>query len=533
MSGFRRPEQKREQMVLWEQRLDDAVPQDHPVRQVDFLLHSAAFAETFARWERDYVLLEGKPPYHPRDLSALYLYGMMNRIRSSRQLEAACYNRVDVIWLLQGQHPDHSTVADFVGKHGQRLGQLFRDVLRVAVEAQLVKLEHVAVDGTKIEADAGKSSVHREGTIRTSLADLDARIAALEQEWAANEQREASLFGDQAPWKPEVSGSSRQRLARMKRQQERLKKSLAAIERRREESSFSRQAPKAIASVTDPGSRIMPDKEGKRKPNYNTQLAVDAERGVIVAQDTSDATDDSGQLTPMLEQVDSNCGRWPAEASADSQYNTGPELARLEDTGVVGYLPDAGTRSEEKDGRSEAERALGKVPGGESLSDSEWSALPRDTRKFISRVAFVYDTATDSYRCPAGHRLSYVQGSQDRKKWGIAKRRHYGGCPSCASCPQGSQCCQDPSKGRTVTRDQYESYRERLRSRMSADRGRERYRLRRRTVEPRIGQIKQVLGLRRFLRRGLEAVRTEWSLACTAVNLGILLRHWEEVVAVL
>ena len=533
MSGFRRPEQNREQMVLWAQRLDDAVPQDHPVRQVDFLLRSAAFAETFAQWERDYVLLEGQPPYHPRDLSALYLYGMMNRIRSSRQLEAACYNRLDVIWLLQGQHPDHSTIAEFVKKHGKRLRKLFRDVLWVAVEAKLVKLEHVAVDGTKIEADAGKSSVHGEGTIRTTLAGLDAQIAALEQEWATNEHREASLFGDQAPWKPEASGTTRQRLARMKRRQERLKKSLAAIERRREESSFSRKPPKAIASVTDPDSRVMPDKEGKRKPNYTTQMAVDASQGVIVAQDTSDATDDSGQLTPMLEQVGSNCGRLPDEASADSQYNTGPELAQLEDSGVVGYLPDSGTRSGGRDGRSQAERALHKVRGGESLNESEWSALPRDNRKFISRVAFVYDAPTDTYRCPAGHRLSYVQGSQDRKKWGIAKRRHYGGCPSCASCPRGSQCCKDPAKGRTVTRDQYEAYRERLRSRMCEDPGRERYRLRRQTVEPRIGQVKHVLGLRRFLRRGLEAVSTEWSLACTAVNLGILLSHWEEVAAVL
>ena len=174
-----------------------------------------------------------------------------------------------------------------------------------------------------------------------------------------------------------------------------------------------------------------------------------------------------------------------------------------------------------------------KVHGRESLSESQWSALPRDNRKFISRVAFVYDAATDTYRCPAGHCLSYVQGSQDRKKWGVAKRRHYGGCSFCTSCPHGRQCCTTPSRGRTVTRDQYEGHRERLRSRMSSDLGRRRYRLRRQTVEPRIGQVKHVLGLRRFLRRGLEAVGTEWSLACTVVNLGILLRHWEEVVAVL
>jgi transposase len=405
MSGFRQPEQNREQMVLWSQRLDDAIPEDHPVRHVDYLLRSAALSSTFAEWEQAYLSAARQVCWsrasHPitratclpqAGLSALYLHGMMNRIRSSRQLEAACYNRLGVIWLMPGQHPDHSTIADFVAQHGKQLRKLFRDVLRVA---------------------------------------------------------------------------------------------------------------------------------------------VDAEHGVIVAQDTSDAADDSGQLTPMLDQVSSHCGRLPDETRADSQYNTGPELARLEEAGVTGYLPDAGTRSEEKDGTSAAGRALEKVPRGEPLSEAEWSALPRDNTKFIKRVAFVYDGATDTYRCPAGHRLTYVQGSQDRKKWGVAKRRHCGGCSACASCPHARHCCKNPAKGRTVTRDQYEACRERLRLRMSEDVARGRYRLRRQTVEPRIGQIKHVLGFRRFLRRGLKTVSAEWSLACTAVNLGILLTHWKEVSAVL
>lgn len=533
MSGFREPEVPREQMVLWEQRLEDAVGLEHPVRQVDFLLRSAAFASTFAEWEASYVLIEGQPPYHPRDLSALYLYGMMNRIRSSRQLEAACYNRLDVIWLMQGQHPDHSTVADFVKAHGKRLRSLFRDVLRVAVRAGLVKLEHVAVDGTKVAADAGKGSVQRLEKIETTLAHLDAQIAALEQEWSANERREADLFGAQTPWIPTRSGPVKQQLARMKRKQARLSAALAAIERRREESCGSRRPPKAIASVSDPDSRVMPDKEGRRKPNYNTQLAVDAEHGVIVAQDTSDATDDFGQMTPLLERVCADCGRLPAEVSADSGYNTGPELARLEAAAVVGYLPDAGTRSEQKNGTSPAEQALQKVHRGQRLTDADWSVLPRDTTKLISRVSFVYDAATDTYRCPAGHRLSYAYRSQDRKKWGVAKRRHYGRCSACASCGHARACCRDPAKGRSVARDQYESYREGLRSRMTEPGGHQRYRLRRQTVEPRIGQIKHVLGLRRFLRRGLAGVAAEWGLACTAVNLGIVLNHWEAILPVL
>jgi hypothetical protein len=84
MAGFRKPEVPREQLTLWSVKLDDAIAADHPVRQLDFLLHREPFAETFREWARDYVLVAGQPPYHPRDLTGLYLYGMLNRLRSSR-----------------------------------------------------------------------------------------------------------------------------------------------------------------------------------------------------------------------------------------------------------------------------------------------------------------------------------------------------------------------------------------------------------------------------------------------------------------
>ena len=159
-------------------------------------------ADTFAEWAGEYVLLEGKPPYHPGDLSALYLYGMMNRLRCSRQLESACHNRLDVIWLMQGQKPDHSTIASFVRQHGKPLGKLFRDVVGVAVRAGLVGLDNM---------------------------------------------------------------TEKHKLAKMRRQRDRLNQALGQIERRRQECP-SGKPPKAIASTTDPECRSMKDKEGRSKP---------------------------------------------------------------------------------------------------------------------------------------------------------------------------------------------------------------------------------------------------------------------------
>jgi len=307
---------------------------------------------------------------------------------------------------------------------------------------------------------------------------------------------------------------------------------LSAIARRRDEHPGGR-TPAGVASVTDPDSRWMPDKEGKSKPNYNAQVVVDTACGVVVASDVTDAAEDSGQLTPMVDQVESQSGRLPQEASADSQYNTGPALAEMETRGVVVYLPDAGTRSHEQNVTSPAEEALKKVHSGMPLQEVDFSALPKNNQGFISRLAFVYDPQEDAYRCPAGQKLPFLRGSEDRKKWGIAYRAQYGGCSACSACPHASFCCRNPAKGRMVTRDQYEDHRERLRARMSTAVGQARYRLRGPTVEGRFGHIKRVLGLRRFLLRGLGAVQTEWAVACTAVNVGILLRHWEEVRAIL
>jgi len=532
MSGFRTPEIPREQMVLWERRLEDAIPEGHQVRHLDVLLGSAAFTDTFREMEERYALNRGKPPYHPRNLAALYLYGMLHRLRSSRRLEDACYARLDVIWLMQGQTPDHSTIADFVGKHGKTLRKLFRDGLRILIEAGLVKLAHVAIDGSKVEADAGKNSVRSEEKIRSWQTHLDEKIAALEQEWAENEKREASLFGETNPWTNAPGKDAEKALAQLKQKQGKLKQALARIERR-QEAHVGSKPPKRIASTTDPDARSMKDKEGRSKPNFNTQVGVDDACGAIVAADVNDEPDDSGQLTPMVEQVVENCGDKPQSVSADSQYNTGPDLAAMEEQQIDCYVPDAGQNSEAGPLSEATQEALALVGEGQVLSDSQREALPRNNQGLIDKSAFVYDETRDEFRCPAGQTLVFLRTSQDKKKWGTAKRRQYGGCAACAGCVHAKLCCKNSDKGRLLSRDQYEEHRERLRRRMATEAGRGIYKRRKYTVEPRIGHIKHNMGVRRFLRRGIEKVKTEWTLVCCAVNLGILLRHWDEVVKTL
>jgi transposase len=382
--------------------------------------------------------------------------------------------------------------------------------------------------------------VYSEDSIQRYGEKLDEKIAQLESQWQANEKQE-KLLDDEEPWRPPPQEESMERrLARLKREQERVNQALKELERRRaQHEAAGVKAPKAIASVTDPQSRVMPDKEGKSKPNYNAQLAVDTAHGVVVAVQVNDEPTDCGQLTPMLKAVEQQCGALPKEVSADSQYNTGPELAAVEAMRVTAYLPDAGENSGPKDGknaepeRKTQEEVLAAVRRGEPLTPERVSALPRDDQGRIDKSAFTYEATTDTYRCPAGQTLNYQRTSRDRKKSGEIHRRQYGGCAACATCPLAKHCCKDPQQGRTINRDQYEEPRERLRARMNSEEGRQKYKKRRETVEPRIGWVKRGLGVRRFMRRGLEAVNTEWVLVATAMNVAILLKHWDQVMPVI
>ncbi len=521
MSGFRQPELRREQLVLWAKQLDDAIAFDHPVRLFDALLKSEAFSETFNAWEQEYHLREGQPPYHPRDLAGLYIYGMLNKIRSSRSLEMVCHNRIDFIWLLSNQRPDHATIAGFVARNPKRLRALFKDALKVSMDAGLATLDHVAYDGTMIAADAGKSSIRSKESIAVQLAALDTEVLACETEWHANEKRDNTLLVGEAPWTPDA-GTMPVKLAALKRKQERLQEALKNIQRRQDESTHSTK-PKAINSIIDPDSRVMPSKEGGSRPNYNAQLGVDAKSGIIVAADVTDKAEDSSCLNPMLESTQELSGKLPREVSADDGYNTGPNLSTLEKMSVVFFLPLDGGKAAPTVQRADPDQVL---------SDAEWAALPREKNGHLTKDAFVYDTMQDSYRCPMGQSLVFTSTDRDRKNWGERVRRTYV-CRTCNLCPRAKECCSNPQRGRTLKRDQYEAHRERLKARMNTPDAKNRYDLRKQTVEPRFGHIKHVLGIRRFLRRGIESVKAEWLGICTTVNFAVLLKRWAVVTSVL
>jgi transposase len=387
---------------------------------------------------------KGQPPYHPAMMAALLLYAYAVGIYSSRRIAKACIERVDFMAIVALDAPDFRTISEFRRRHLAALSALFVQVLKLCERAGLVKLGHVALDGTKIKANASKHkamSYERMSQREPELqAEVDGWLKAAEAADAAEDKAfGADKRGDEMP---DWVANKQARLAKIRKAKAELEaeaKAKAAAEQaareraaRENNDDKSRRGraptppsavpePKAQRNFTDPESRILKTKDGYIQ-GYNAQAAVDAHAQIIVAHTLSNNANDQAQLAPLLTAIKTNLGRNPHEASADAGYCSAANLRTLSRRRIRGYI----ATGRQKHG---AKSATGKRP------PRPGSLLARMTIRLRR----------------AGHRS--------------------------------------------------------------------RYRLRKQVVEPVFGQIKQARGFRQFLLRGIEKVKAEWSMICTAHNL--------------
>ena len=336
----------------------------------------------------DYAEERGYPPYHPVMMTALLLYSYCQGVYSSRRMAAACEQRVDFMAITALQQPDFRTISDFRKRHLPALGALFGQVLVLCEQAGLVKLGHVALDGTKLKANASKHKAMSYGRMKQREAELAAEVQKwLAQAEAADAAEDAALGrkrrGDELP---EWVQSKQQRLAKMREAMAALEAeaqaaAAAASEQPSGDSPMDDEggtagaalaaddsppepapvAPpdKAQRNFTDPESRIMKTPGGFEQ-TYNAQAAVDADSQVIVAAGLTNAGNDKQQVVPMAEAIERNMGRTPKELSADSGYCSEANLAALERLGIRGYV----ATGRQKHGSKSATKAGG---GGGTL----------------------------------------------------------------------------------------------------------------------------------------------------------------------
>src|SRR6266446_4065227 len=401
-----------------------------------FVLGLVREAVDLAKITGTYGSERGQPPFDPIMMTALLLYAYCCGIYSSRRIAKACRERVDFMSIVGLDAPDFRTISDFRKRHLKALGELFKQVLHLCEQAGLVKLGHVALDGTKIKANASKHKAMSYARMEDRAAELEAEVAKWLTTAAAADAEEDKLHGRDKTGEemPDWVADKQRRAEKIRRAEAEAAEKREAEGRRKggRQAAPPSSTPddKAQKNFTDPQSRIMKSKDGFVQA-YNAQAAVDAEAQIIVAQDVTQSAVDCGQLVPMTDAIEANLDRKPAQLSADAGYCSEANLAALEARNIDGYVATGRARD------AVAGTAKGKAP----------------------------------------------------------------------AAPSSTQPAATPTRV------------EAMRAKIKAGGHTSPYRLRKQLPEPVFGQIKQARGFRQFLMRGIEKVRAEWAIVCTAHNL--------------
>jgi len=503
MTRWAEAPERREQLVLFTQRLDDALPPEHSVRLLDEILSELDWSV----WEAGYHRSLGQPAIHPRVLAGVLLYGLLMRIRASRSLEEALQVRLDFRWLAEGRGIDHTTLSEFRRKHAAALKDLFVQVVQLARQLKLVSLERLGFDATRVRANNRRTGTRTPEELRQERDELAARFDEFAEQAAAEDARDDELF---------ESGSTHQvpkelRDAEHRRQQ--IEATLAELEQAH---AAGGALPKRVP-ITDLESRLMPNKDGGHAPNYTPLATVDIGSGLIVAEDVLNVVNEDAHLLPAVEEVQRQYQlETPPEMLTDGLNGTGANLAGCAERGVSIVspckVPDPASNP--------ALRADPTQP----VAEADWDRLPvhqaRGRDPQLDKSAFVYDEQRNCYWCPLGQALNYRHTTSEACGSGRRIRARYQAAESvCAACPLRARCLQGQAKARQINREQHETHRERHARKMATPEAQATYALRRHPGERPFAVIKHQWGLRQFLLRGLARVRIEWRWATIAFNL--------------
>lgn len=455
----------REQVMLLPESVEDYVGADNPVRVVDAFIEGLDLKSL--GFESKAEGAPGAPQYHPQAMLKLFVYGYLNRIRSSRELEKAARRNLEVIWLLRRLTPDHWTINAFRREHRARFKAVFRQFNLVCGSLGLFGADLVAIDGTFLKAVNNPQRNFTQAKVKNLIEEIDRRSEAYLQELETVDSQ-ASAQSMAASDGAEGAKRLRGKLAAMEQKRAQCLALLAAME----------SSPTGQVSLTDPDSRSL-DKGSQRTVGYNAQIAVDAANHLIVAEEVTQEPNDTQLLASMAIAAKEALGVEQIKAVADRGYYSHEQMRLCAEQGVETYVP-----------------MIWHVPAGEG-------------DYLIER--FEYDAERDLYRCPQGRELT--RHSDNLKNSG-RYRVYYAGRAACRDCPVRPQCTKGEYRKLSVHEDHeiIEAVKVRLRQQpqMAASR--------RSLVEHPFGTLKFWQGYHHFLTKGIEMVRAEFTLSCLAYN---------------
>jgi len=327
-----------EQDFLLPPSLRDWLPDDHLAYFVSDLVDQLDLSAITAVYEDEE---RGQPPYHPVMMTKVLVYAYCVGVFSSRRIERRLAEDVAFRVLAAGNEPDFRTIADFRKQHLPALRGLFEQVLRLALEAGAMTLGRVALDSSKVKANASKHKAMSYGRMREKARQLKAEVTHLLSQAEATDADEDARLGP-AGRGDDLPAELQRRESRLKRIRE-AKRALEA--RARDEAAAgdgpveeAKPADTAQYNFTDPESRIMHHKPEGFVQGYNVQVAVEGTLQLIVGEAVTQETNDKQQLRPMITTIKRQAGQTPGEIVADTGYCSDESLRYLAKTKIDGYV---------------------------------------------------------------------------------------------------------------------------------------------------------------------------------------------------
>lgn len=385
----------RNQATLFPVSLEESVDQDNEVRMIDLFVDSLPLQEYGFKME---YVENGRPAYHPSDLLKLYIYGYMNKTRSSRDLEKECKRNIEVIWLLKGLVPDHNTISNFRRDNPKAIKEVFRVTVGIARHFDLIGGKLIAGDSTKLRAQNSKKNNFNQKKIERHIAYIDNKLQEYNKQLAEADQ------------------DKKQQIEREIEKQNQRKVKYRKIEKQ------LKQTGEVQVSTSDPDSRQMIIRNNITEVAYNVQTSVDGKHNLPIDYKVTN-NNDSKAMGNMLQRAKTILRTNDFTALYDKGYHTGSEFDTADNLGI------------------EVMVAIPARPKSSHAPDPDYDM-----------ENFQYNDQTDTYTCPEGHTME-TNGTWHKSKSGSMFRQYR--TSHCKSCPVRPKCTKSALNGKIIQRRQY------------------------------------------------------------------------------
>lgn len=424
----------RNQSMLLPPTLDDYIAADNDVRAIDAFVDALDLEKMGFKMK---AIDNGRPAYHPAVMLKLYIYGYLNRIRSSRALEKECQRNMELMWLLQQLTPDHNTINNFRKDHSLAIREVFRATVSIAQHFHLIGGKLIAGDSTKLRAQNSKKN-------NFNIKKVERHLTYIEEKLRQYQQELAEADGD------DEQQTIREQMAKQKQR----RKQYRVIRKMLEESGEDQ------LSVSDPDSKQMIIRNNITEVAYNVQTVTDAQHCIPIDYEVTN-NNDSKAMGPMMERTAERLGHTKFTALLDKGYHTGSELSKAQAMGITTIV---------------------------AIPDISSASMAPDPAYNVSE--FTYHPRKHSYTCPEGHELT-TNGTWYRKdrRNSTVQVQHFK-TKACKTCPALNSCTKNTrGRGRVIERTEHQDAIDR--NRKNVEQKEHLYKRRQAIIEHNYGTVKR------------------------------------------